>query len=98
MATLVSSTRADAVGRAEANAPFLRSSIATFPNIVATFVDEGSDAAVKEALSIAGESVAEQLRRQRHALALAVALADLSGERTLEWVTANLSDFADKAM
>jgi len=98
MATLVSSTRADAVGRAEANAPFLRSSIAAFPNIAASFVDEGSEASVQAALSISGDSVAEQLRRRRHALALAVALADISGERPLEWVTATLSDFADKAM
>ncbi|MCL6699393.1 bifunctional [glutamine synthetase] adenylyltransferase/[glutamine synthetase]-adenylyl-L-tyrosine phosphorylase [Sphingomonas sp. NSE70-1] len=98
MATLVSSSRAEAVGRAEANAPFLRSSIAAFPAIAASFVEEGSDAAVGKALSITGESVAEQLRRQRHALALAVALADISNEKPLEWVTATLSDFADKAM
>ena len=98
MATLVSSTRADAVGRAEANAPFLRSSIAAFPDIAANFVDDGSDAAVARALSVTGDSVAEQLRRQRHALALAVALADISNEKPLEWVTSTLSDFADKAM
>ena len=35
------------------------------------------------------------LRRQRQALALAVALGDLSGELTLEQVTELLSDFAD---
>ena len=69
-----------------------------FPDIAASFVDEGSEAAVARALAIAGDSVAEQLRRQRHALALAVALADLSGEQPLEWVTATLSDFADAAM
>ena len=45
-----------------------------------------------------GGTVGERLRRQRHALALAVALADLSGEQPLEWVTATLSDFADTAM
>ncbi len=98
MATLVSSSRAEAVRRAEANAPFLRASIAAFPDIAASFVDDGSDAAVARALSIKGESVAEQLRRQRHALALAVALADISNAKPLEWVTATLSDFADKAM
>ncbi|HEU4957419.1 MAG TPA: bifunctional [glutamine synthetase] adenylyltransferase/[glutamine synthetase]-adenylyl-L-tyrosine phosphorylase [Sphingomicrobium sp.] len=98
MATLVSSTREEAVGRAEANAPFLRMAIATFPAIAACFVEEGGQAAVDRALSLDGDSVAEQLRRRRHALALAVALADISGERSLEWVTATLSDFADSAM
>ena len=98
MATLVSSTRAEAIRRAEANAPFLRSAIAAFPKIAANFADEGSDSAVGQALSIWGDSVAEKLRRQRHALALAVALADVSNEKPLEWVTATLSDFADRAM
>ena len=72
MATLVSSKRAQAVGRAEANAPFLRSAIAAFPAISDSFVQEGSQAAVDLALALTGESVGEQLRRQRHALALAV--------------------------
>jgi len=98
MATLVSSTRAEAVGRAEANAPFLRAAISAFPNISACFVEEGSEAAVDRALALTSDNVAERLRRQRHALALAVALADISGERPLEWVTATLSDFADAAM
>ena len=35
---------------------------------------------------------------RRHALALAVALGDLSGEHPLEWVTQALSGFADAAM
>jgi glutamate-ammonia-ligase adenylyltransferase len=98
MATLVSSTRTEAVGRAEANAPFLRSALAAFPDIATRFVVDGSEAALAIALSQTGESVGQQLRRQRHALALAVALADISGEQSLEWVTAKLSDFADRAM
>ena len=98
MATIVSSKRAQAVERAEANAPFLRSAIAAFPAISDSFVEEGSEAAVDLALALRGESVGEQLRRQRHALALAVALADISGEQPLEWVTAKLSGFADQAM
>ena len=98
MATLVSPARMEAVGRAEANAPFLRSAIAAFPNISSCFVEEGSESAVAMALSLTGDGVGEQLRRRRHALALAVALADISGEQPLEWVTAKLSDFADVAM
>jgi glutamate-ammonia-ligase adenylyltransferase len=97
-ATLVSNDRADALARAEANAPFLRGAAANFPDIVATFLDEGSQAAVARALAVDGGSVGERLRKRRHALALATALADLSGEQPLEWVTASLSDFADTAM
>ena len=92
MATVVAGNRAGALERAEAHAPFLRTAAATFPDIARTFVDEGSEAAVARALLLAGETVGERLRRQRHALALAVALADLSGEQPLEWVTARLSD------
>ena len=98
MATLVSSKRAETLGRAEANAPFLRTAMATFPEIAACFVEDGSQPAVDRALSLIGDNVGEQLRRRRHALALAVALADLSGEQSLEWVTETLSDFADTAM
>ena len=94
----MSAERADALERAEANAPFLRAAIASFPEIAACFADDGSEAAVAQALAQGGESVGERLRRQRHALALATALADLSGEQPLEWVTATLSNFADAAM
>ncbi len=45
-----------------------------------------------------GETVEVELRRRRHALALAVALGDLSGELPLEQVTRLLSDFADSAI
>ena len=98
MATLVSSIRAETVGRAETHSPFLRSAIAAFPDISACFIEEGSQAAVARSLAVSGEGAGERLRRQRHALALATALADLSGEQPLEWVTATLSDFADAAM
>ena len=98
MATLVSSARTDTLGRAEAHAPFLRSAIVAFPSIASCFVESGSQAAVEQAFLLDGEGVGERLRRRRHALALAVALADLSGEQPLEWVTARLSEFADAAM
>jgi len=97
-ATVISADRASARASAEAHAPFLRSAAAVFPDIAGTFVEEGSEAAVSRALALDGETVGERLRRRRHALALATALADLSGEQPLEWVTATLSDFADAAM
>lgn len=96
--TLVRNDRSGALERAEANAPFLRAAAAAFPEIVQTFLNAGSDAAVAKALALGGETVAERIRRQRHGLALATALADLSAEKPLEWVTATLSDFADAAM
>lgn len=90
--------RQGALDRAHDHAPFLRGAAELFPQIAATFVAEGSDAAVAAALAVAGDSPSVTLRRQRHALALAVALGDLSGEGSLEWVTGHLSDFADRAM
>jgi len=97
-ATVITADRESALARAEALAPFLRAAAVAFPEIAATFLDDGSDAAVARALTLDGGSVGERLRRRRHALALAVALADLSGEQPLEWITATLSDFADAAM
>src|SRR5688572_21440876 len=96
--TVVRPDRAGAIERAEAYSPFLRSAAAMFPDIVQSFAAQGSEAAVADALRIEADTVGEQLRRRRHALALATALADLSGEQPLEWVTATLSDFADAAM
>ena len=96
--TLTSLDRSAALARAETHAPFLRGAAAAFPAIAATFVASGSEAALAEALGQDGDEVASRLRRRRHALALAVALADLSGEQPLEWVTGSLSDFADAAM
>lgn len=97
-ATLLSTDRGSAFERAQAYSPFLNGAAALFPDIVATFLDNGPDAAAAAALAISSDNIAGQLRRRRHALALAVALADLSGESSLEWVTAALSDFADFAM
>ncbi len=98
MATVISSNRTATLARAEAHAPFLRSAAAAFRDVAACFVEEGGDAAVARALALDAGTVGDTLRRRRHALALAVALADLSGEESLEWVTATLSDFADAAM
>src|SRR5688572_28965751 len=96
--TVVAGDRGQALERAVAHAPFLLAAAATFPDIADTFVEKGSDAAVAQALALDGAGTAPRLRRRRHALALATALADLSGEKPLEWVTATLSDFADAAM
>ena len=85
MVTLVAGNRAEALERAEVNAPVLRTAAAALPEIASAFVEAGGETAVAEALMLPGDTVGERLRRQRHGLALAVALADLSGEQTLEW-------------
>ena len=87
-----------AVDRARRFAPFLRSAAEALPGVVECFLDDGASAAVALALVAGSGEVPARLRQQRRALALAVALGDLSGEFTLEQVTAILSRFADEAL
>src|SRR5690242_14897676 len=87
--------REAALSRARAHSPFLRDGSEARQDISAAFIVDGAAAAC--ALAIASEyggSLDARLRRQRQALALAVALGDLAGELTLEEVTQRLSDFA----
>ena len=86
------------VERARAYAPFLREAINTLPGLTKIFVDQGSEAAISNALSGSEGDGGVLLRRRRRALALAVALGDLASELSLEQVTAALSDFADHAL
>ena len=68
------------------------------PTLPQSFEKDGAIAAAGLALAAGGDSLDTRLRRQRHGLALAVALGDLSGELGLEEVTAMLSNFADRAL
>jgi glutamate-ammonia-ligase adenylyltransferase len=90
--------REDALRRAADHSAFLRESLQTHPEIADAFKKSGAESAVVTALSLEAGEIEVQLRRQRHALALAVALGDLSGEMPLERVTEILSDFADRAI
>ncbi|MCM8557541.1 bifunctional [glutamate--ammonia ligase]-adenylyl-L-tyrosine phosphorylase/[glutamate--ammonia-ligase] adenylyltransferase [Sphingomicrobium sediminis] len=90
--------RRSALDRVAAHSPFLKGASMRNPAIVEIFAEEGSDAAVAAALEIGDEDVGRGLRLRRDALALAVALADLSDEWGLEQVTAALSEFADDAI
>ncbi|HEV2043131.1 MAG TPA: glutamine-synthetase adenylyltransferase, partial [Sphingomicrobium sp.] len=90
--------RMGALKRAEAHAPFLRDAVLAFPDIAAHFTNDGAETAIQAALALDGMTVAQCLRRQRRALALAVALGDLSDELSLEALTGALSDFADQAI
>jgi len=84
--------------RACEHSPFLRECIAARPEIADAFLQRGATSAAELALQPSADDLAAALRRQRQALALAVALGDLSGELTLEQVTKLLSDFADSAL
>jgi glutamate-ammonia-ligase adenylyltransferase len=93
-----SGEREDALDRAQRFSPFLREALQARPEIGEAFMERGSMAAAELALSAAADTVEAELRRQRHGLALAVALGDLAGEMPLGQVTRLLSDFADHAI
>ena len=89
----------EAVRRASAFSPFLARQLDLFPAIADALGAGQLDAAWAAAGAVAapGESVARALRRERHARAAVVAIADLAGAWPLEEVTARLSAFADSA-
>jgi len=88
-----------AVGRARAEAPFLRRLLDRRPDVVDRLAGQGLAATLAEART-AGEDeadVAVALRHERQVVALATALADLAGA-PLETVVGTLTDFADHAL
>jgi len=90
----------DAMDRAERFSPFLARQIAQFPAIAALLRDGGVDAAWQAAQGAGDDAdgIGAALRRERHASALVIAVADLAGAWSLEEVTARLSGFADSAI
>jgi len=90
--------RVAALDRASLHSPFLREAMQLRTDVAELFTTEGASKAVELALGSAGGDLDSTLRRQRHALALAAALGDLSGELSFEEVTSLLSDFADRAI
>jgi glutamate-ammonia-ligase adenylyltransferase len=90
--------RQQAVERANTYSPFLRDTARRFPQVVSAFLEKGANPAISAALAIEAADVGAELRRQRTALALAVALGDLSSDLDLETVTRALSDYADDAI
>jgi glutamate-ammonia-ligase adenylyltransferase len=92
------SIREDALKRTRDHSPFLRDAVLAHEDIVESFLAEGATTAAIRALAAPGDQLDSRLRRQRHSLALAVALGDLAGELSLEEVTRLLSDFADRAI
>jgi glutamate-ammonia-ligase adenylyltransferase len=90
----------DALNRARAHSPFLKLQLENFPEI-ADLLGAG---ALEEALSAAGAAgdgapdLGAALRRERSALAAALAVGDLAGALSLERLMEALSDFADGAL
>lgn len=92
-------TPSDALARARTNSPFLAQLIDRQPALV-TLIEAGEyDQALADALAmeVSGD-IAATLRKQRQAIALVTALADLAGVWDLTRVTRILSDFADSAL
>lgn len=92
-------TPSDALARARSNSPFLAQLIDRQPALV-TLIEAGEyDQALADALAIdVSGNIAATLRKQRQAIALVTALADLAGVWDLTRVTRILSDFADSAL
>lgn len=86
--------------RAKAHSPFLAQLMARHPLLTASLEQGDIDAAwaLAQAAGEGAANVAQSLRRQRGAVALVTAVADLSGVWGLDEVTARLSDFADAAI
>ncbi len=93
---------AQAIAHAWTYAPYLRGLMRGREATLATIVRDGPDVVVAQALAAARDAeagpVAVRLRNAKRDMALAVALADISGAWPLEKVTQSLSDFADVAL
>ncbi|MET1754021.1 bifunctional [glutamate--ammonia ligase]-adenylyl-L-tyrosine phosphorylase/[glutamate--ammonia-ligase] adenylyltransferase [Novosphingobium sp. RD2P27] len=89
-----------AVARAHAHSPYLARALDRLPELTELLAAGDGPAALAWAQA-AGESASEAgtaLRRQKQALALALAIGDLAGAFPLLTVTRALSDFADHAL
>jgi len=89
-----------ALARAQANAPFLAHAMERQPALVALLAAGDGEAALIAAKT-AGEGapdVGTALRRERLALALALAIGDLAGVFPLGRVVGELTAFADRAL
>ncbi|APG63471.1 hypothetical protein LPB140_01800 [Sphingorhabdus lutea] len=88
----------NAIARSQQYSPFLRDIWGKFPEIDCQIADGKFDEAMASAYAIKGADIAETLRKQRSAIALITAIADLSGHWDVSKVTRALSDFADHAV
>ncbi|WP_137897241.1 bifunctional [glutamine synthetase] adenylyltransferase/[glutamine synthetase]-adenylyl-L-tyrosine phosphorylase [Sphingomonas sp. 2SG] len=86
----------DAIDRARAHAPFLSLLLDREPALAARLAAGRFD--LDYTTATPDMAVARQLRLDRRALALTVAIGDLAGVMDLTAVTHTLSDFADRAL
>jgi len=89
----------DAIRRASLHAPFLRRLLGREEGLLGLIAEAGFAAALERASArLDPAHPSASLRQARQGVALAVALADLSGSWALEEVTTALSRFADRAL
>ena len=90
----------DAIARARAHSPFLSRMLDRFPDIAALLArGEGEQAlAAAKAAGSGLDDTGVALRRERHAMALALGIGDLAGAVPLERVMQELSELADHAL
>jgi glutamate-ammonia-ligase adenylyltransferase len=90
----------NALARAEKHAPFLRFELERQVRLGGILAAGAFDEALREARKSGSDvpDVGSALRREKSALALALAVGDLAGGFSLEQVVETLSDFADRAL
>jgi [glutamine synthetase] adenylyltransferase / [glutamine synthetase]-adenylyl-L-tyrosine phosphorylase len=93
-------TWTNAIERARAHAPFLALGLDRFPALEALLAAGEGEAALAwaRAAGTGAPTVASALRREKLALAVALAVGDLAGAFPLLRVTGELSAFADRAL
>jgi glutamate-ammonia-ligase adenylyltransferase len=90
---------ANAIARARTHAPFLALGLDRQPELEALLAaGRGEDALAHARAFGAGDDVGTALRRERIALAVALAIGDLAGAFPLARVMCELSNFADHAL
>ncbi len=90
----------DALARARLHSPFLKLQLDRFPEIAEELEAGRAERAIGRAASAGdrADDVAASLRRERGALAAALAVADLAGAIPLEGLMEALADLADRAL
>ena len=89
-----------AIARARAHAPYLAQSLDRLPALEALLAAGDGEAALTWTRSAGADApdTGSALRREKRALALALAIGDLAGAFPLLRVTGELSGFADRAL
>jgi glutamate-ammonia-ligase adenylyltransferase len=90
---------AGALARARAHAPFLALGLDRQPELEGLLAEGRGENALAHARELTGsDDIGLALRRERSALAVALAIGDLAGAFALPRVMQELSDFADRAL